>query len=93
MGDVSDAQDLIKRLLVIKPSKRLGCLKRGALDIRTHRWFRTIDWDAYMRMEITPPVVPEVRDEFDQTNFYFDDDEEMMQNSYNSGFVDWFDDF
>lgn len=33
-------KDLIRRLLAREVSKRLGCLKNGADDIKRHRFFR-----------------------------------------------------
>lgn len=46
------AKDLIKRLLTADLSKRLGNLKGGAMDVKNHRWFEGVDWDAVERKEI-----------------------------------------
>ncbi len=35
-----NAKDLIKRLLVLERTKRLGSLKNGVDDIKRHRWFK-----------------------------------------------------
>ncbi len=35
-----NAKDLIKRLLVLDRTKRLGSLKNGVDDIKRHRWFK-----------------------------------------------------
>eukprot|EP00730_Choanoeca_flexa_P009569 TRINITY_DN12673_c1_g1_i1.p1 TRINITY_DN12673_c1_g1~~TRINITY_DN12673_c1_g1_i1.p1 ORF type:complete len:962 (+),score=253.39 TRINITY_DN12673_c1_g1_i1:137-2887(+) len=41
------AQDLIKRLLTVDPTQRLGCGGNGIADIKAHAWFKGhIDWDA-----------------------------------------------
>lgn len=42
-------------------SKRLGNLKGGADDVKRHKWFKGLDFDALLRHEIPPPIVPEVR--------------------------------
>ena len=40
-----NAKDLVKRLLTADRTKRLGCLKDGAEDIKRHKWFKGFDWD------------------------------------------------
>jgi serine/threonine protein kinase len=39
-----EAKDLIKRLLIKDPKRRLGS-KRGAADIKEHPFFDCIDWE------------------------------------------------
>ena len=39
----ADAKDLIRKLLEVKPSRRLGCSGKGDLSIRNHPWFSDID--------------------------------------------------
>jgi serine/threonine protein kinase len=34
------ARDLVKKLLTADRTKRFGCLKDGAEDIKRHRWFK-----------------------------------------------------
>lgn len=36
------AKDFIDRLLCVDPTRRLGCLKGGAKDVRGHPWFQVI---------------------------------------------------
>lgn len=40
----SSAKDLLKRLLVIDRTRRLGNLKGGADDVKMHKWLRGTDW-------------------------------------------------
>jgi hypothetical protein len=42
-----------QRLLTADLSRRLGNLRNGALDIKTHSWFAGVDWGAVSRREIT----------------------------------------
>jgi len=63
------AKDLIRKLMHLDRSKRIGILKGGADDIQKHKWFKGIDWDAMLRKEIPPPIVPEVRHAADTKNF------------------------
>mmetsp|Transcript_34023 Transcript_34023/g.47137 ORF Transcript_34023/g.47137 Transcript_34023/m.47137 type:complete len:85 (+) Transcript_34023:39-293(+) len=40
----SQAQDLIRKLLVRDPSQRLGHVN-GAQDLKNHKWFQTVNFD------------------------------------------------
>ena len=51
-------QDLIYNLTQKDPKKRLGS-KRGADEIKAHRFFNAIeDWDFVAQRGLTPPIVP-----------------------------------
>lgn len=55
-GPFSALQDLIEKLLVKEPSKRLGSL-RGVEEVKGHEFFRGLRWDA-MEFVDRPPFVP-----------------------------------
>lgn len=38
-------RDLIKKLLEIDRTLRIGCMKNGPLDVMQHKWFEKIDWE------------------------------------------------
>ncbi|ESN96793.1 hypothetical protein HELRODRAFT_153081, partial [Helobdella robusta] len=40
----NDVKDLVNRVLVIDVSKRLGCMKNGAIDVKKHKWFSNMNW-------------------------------------------------
>lgn len=42
------AKDLLKKLLIIDRTKRLGNLKGGAEDVKKHKWFRGTDWHGLL---------------------------------------------
>jgi serine/threonine kinase 32 len=44
------------------PNRRLGYRPGGGgfEDIKTHPWFRGIDWDAMYKKEVVPPFEPDV---------------------------------
>lgn len=63
------AKDLVRKLLIAKDSKRLGCLKNGAQDVKDHPWFSTIDWVALLEKRVPPPIVPELRGATDTSQF------------------------
>jgi len=65
-----EAKDLIKKLLVVNPNRRLGCQAQADLDIRNHPWFKEdIDFGKLYRKELEAPWVPEISDPFDGNNF------------------------
>jgi protein kinase A len=62
-------KSLVKHLLVADLTKRFGNLRGGVSDIKTHRWFSGLDWSSLLRMELTMPFRPSVRDAGDTSNF------------------------
>jgi serine/threonine protein kinase len=75
------AKDLIRRLLTADRTKRLGCLRNGAEDVKAHKWFARVDWDAVYGCSIRPPFAPRVKGESDTSNFddYPDSDEDSAR--------------
>ena len=65
----AQAKDLIRKLVNLDVAKRVGALKGRADDVQKHKWFRGIDWEALLRREVAPPIVPEVRHPADTRNF------------------------
>merc|ERR1719449_469250 len=63
------AKDLIKRLLIADRTKRYGCLKGGAEDIKKHKWFNSLDFTALYNRGLSPPIVPRVKSETETSNF------------------------
>ena len=58
----SDARDILKRLLDPKVSKRLGSGPEGTEEIKTHAFFKSVDWIKLYNKEIEPPYKPIVQD-------------------------------
>jgi serine/threonine protein kinase/CRP-like cAMP-binding protein len=58
------AKNLIQGLLVRQPSKRLGNLSKGYLDIKRHDWFQEngVKFKQIRRKEVPAPWVPDTRD-------------------------------
>jgi len=65
----ANAKDLIKKLLTADRTKRFGCLKAGAGDIKTHKWFKGLDWDKLLARQVRTPSQPSYASEFDTANF------------------------
>ncbi|KAL5975278.1 Protein kinase PINOID [Asimina triloba] len=55
LEEMLKAQDLISRLLVKNPKKRIGSLK-GSVEIKRHEFFKGVNW-ALIR-SVKPPQVP-----------------------------------
>lgn len=74
-----NAKDLIKKLLTADRTKRFGCLKAGAGDIKTHKWFKGVEWDKLAFRQVKPPMVPQVAGDTDTSNFdkYPDSEEDQ----------------
>lgn len=64
-----DAQDLLTRMLVPNPAKRLGSLAGGRQDLFRHKWFKTTDFRALREMEPTAPWIPKIKDPLDASAF------------------------
>lgn len=75
------AKDLIKRLLCVDRQARLGCTNGvhdflhtsrsllGVADVKRHRWFRKVDWDALVARQCAPPFRPDVQGDRDTRRF------------------------
>ena len=64
------AINLISQLLNVNPKKRLGSGEEDAKKIKSHPYFKGIDWEKYANKEIEAPFIPELDDEMDLR--YFD---------------------
>merc|ERR1719210_1126426 len=73
-----NAKGLVKKLLTADLGKRFGNLKNGVEDIKTHKWFKEIDWNQLLEKKIEAPFKPNVKSETDTDNFddYPDSDEQ-----------------
>ncbi|XP_055703153.1 cAMP-dependent protein kinase catalytic subunit 3 [Phlebotomus papatasi] len=63
------AKDLVKKLLVLDRTKRIGNMKNGSDDVKRHRWFKHLDWTDVYNRKLKPPIVPQVRFDGDTSNF------------------------
>ncbi len=56
---VSDAaSDIIFKLLHVNPEKRLGMGPGGVEEIKQHRFFSRIDWEALGKRRLRAPMIP-----------------------------------
>lgn len=57
----TDAKDLIAKLCEVDPTKRLGNLKGRASDVKSHPWFKDIDWVKLYKREMKGPIIPQLK--------------------------------
>ena len=60
----------IKDLLIIEPENRLGYGYNGTENIKSHEYFKDVDWDKYYNKEIKVPFAPKLNNNEDLK--YFD---------------------
>ena len=63
------ARDLIEKLFVSNPKKRLGY--KSSDEVKNHPFFKGIDFDKVLRKEYKPPFIPNLKDDTDLR--YFDE--------------------
>ncbi|XP_043541945.1 ribosomal protein S6 kinase alpha-5-like, partial [Chiloscyllium plagiosum] len=69
-SEISPAgRDLIQKLLVKDPKKRLGSGAKGVSEIKRHPFFRGINWEDLVAKRIPAPFKPVIRSEMDVGNF------------------------
>jgi len=56
-----EARDLIKELLTLQPTTRLGVIKGGAKLIKQHPYFNGFDWSKLVMRRLKPPIKPVVK--------------------------------
>lgn len=62
-----DLKDLILRLLAKEPERRLG--HKGASEVKSHSFFKGINWDDVLKKKLIAPFVPTLRGEEDVRYF------------------------
>lgn len=51
-------KDLLKNLLQVDLTKRVGNLKNGVTDVKQHKWFQNTDWMAIYERRLKSPYMP-----------------------------------
>lgn len=64
------AASILKGFLNKNPADRLGCHKEtGFMEIMSHPFFKTIEWELLEQKQIPPPYRPSLKSERDLANF------------------------
>ncbi len=71
-----EALDLMNKM-ISDPNKRLG--KNGSQEIKSHPFFKGIDWDN-IRNTLKPPFIPELDNDYDTR--YFEEEYEIEEPFY-----------
>lgn len=61
--------DLITKLLNKNPTKRLGASKAGFDEIKSHPFFKDINFEAILNKKVPAPFVPTIKGNLDVQNF------------------------
>ena len=64
-----EVRSLLKGLIEINPTKRLGYGKDGFEMVKNHEFFENVNWKDYLKKRITPPYIPKFTDSMDINNF------------------------
>ncbi|KAL3283406.1 hypothetical protein HHI36_006551 [Cryptolaemus montrouzieri] len=85
----SELKDLVKNILQVDLTRRYGNLKAGVQDIKSHRWFRDINWMSIFQRKVVPSYKPVVKTTGDASNFEQQDEvnlqiatEELYPNEF-----------
>jgi hypothetical protein len=92
-----EARDIIGGLCNVDVSKRLGNIQGGAGTVKSHPWFRKIDWEAMYNRKLPGPIIPHLRGPADTRNFDDYDPEpegrapytDEMRNKHEMAFKDF----
>lgn len=62
-------KDIIRKLLKLNKSKRLGKMRGGCQAVVKHKWFSGFDWAGLLRRELEPPIKPAAKNIFDTAGY------------------------
>ncbi|XP_043952243.1 serine/threonine-protein kinase N2 [Gambusia affinis] len=63
------SKSLIQQLLQKNPDQRLGSGKDDAAEVKRHKFFQRMDWDALLAKRLKPPFLPTIAAPQDVSNF------------------------
>mmetsp|Transcript_1565 Transcript_1565/g.2857 ORF Transcript_1565/g.2857 Transcript_1565/m.2857 type:complete len:791 (+) Transcript_1565:53-2425(+) len=81
-GFDSNCKELIKKLLVRDPVKRMGMTEGGVQAITRQDWFRGVNWSDYAQKKVKAPWIPDCGDPLDVSNFDPYDQEEYYDPNF-----------
>ena len=64
-----EVRSILRGLISVDLSKRLGNLKEGVEGVKSHIWFEEVDWLAVYNKEVEAPFLPKVKSVSDTSNF------------------------
>lgn len=80
-NDISTlAIDFFSKIFVANPKKRLG--SNGAQEIKSHPFFKDVNWDDILLMKVKPPFMPRINRPDETRYIHSEFLEEIPQDSY-----------
>ncbi|XP_021332178.1 serine/threonine-protein kinase N2 isoform X1 [Danio rerio] len=64
-----ESVSVIQKLLQKNSEKRLGAGEQDANEVKKHRFFQGIDWEALLAKRVKPPFLPSIKTAADVSNF------------------------
>ncbi|KAL7834895.1 hypothetical protein SRHO_G00291420 [Serrasalmus rhombeus] len=64
-----ESVSMIQKLLQKNPEKRLGAGEQDANEVKRHRFFQGVDWEALLAKRVKPPFLPTIKTDADVSNF------------------------
>ncbi|KAB5522448.1 hypothetical protein PHYPO_G00159640 [Pangasianodon hypophthalmus] len=64
-----ESVSIIQKLLQKNPEKRLGAGEQDANEVKRHRFFQGVDWEALLAKRVKPPFLPSIKAPGDVSNF------------------------
>lgn len=58
-------RDLLAKLFVAEPDKRLGGGPTDGEELMNHPWFAGVDWNLILQKQIKPPFKPKLQSKLD----------------------------
>jgi hypothetical protein len=55
-GWSDESRNVVNSLLQRKEENRLG--NKGAESVKSHPWFKDVDWEGILKQTVVPPFVP-----------------------------------
>jgi len=63
------ARDFIRRLLKRKAADRLGTAPHDSAAVKAHPFFKTVNWDDVYNKTLKPPIIPQLTNDDDVSQF------------------------
>lgn len=64
-----ESVSIVQKLLQKDPERRLGAGEQDANEVKRHRFFQGIDWEALLAKRVKPPFLPAIKSPGDVSNF------------------------
>ncbi|XP_018362475.1 PREDICTED: cAMP-dependent protein kinase catalytic subunit beta-like [Trachymyrmex cornetzi] len=77
-----ELRDILKNILQVDLTRRCGNLKDGSMDIKRHRWFKSINWIEIYHQKVQPSFIPHCSNSGDTTNFDLYDEVPLEVSSF-----------